>query len=128
MNRSFIDILQQGGRVLAHLCDNDGATPEELCQAGNCTSRTLLRVINNLREICGADIRWDTKRQRYSMINRHDFVAPEVEISKEAIVQHLCSVVLHHAQPGTMSAHRLNEMRNNSSTRLWSTPMDDLEH
>ena len=111
MNRRAYDLLQQVAIVMGYLYEHAAATPEELCEAANCTMRTLLRVIGKLRERCGADVRWDIKRQRYAMINRHDFLPPEAELSEENLIQNVYSTFLHHPQPGSTTDLRRRDER-----------------
>ena len=84
MNKRFIEKLQQSDRVLRYLYQHEGASTDELCAAGGCTQRTLLRIVSDVREMCGADIRWDTKKQRYAMINRHEFSPPAEPLDEQA--------------------------------------------
>ena len=87
MNRRFIQKLQQSDRVFRYLYHLEGATTEELCSAAQCSQRTLMRVIGDLRRMCGADIRWDIKRQRYAMFNKRQFSPPVHPLDEHALIQ-----------------------------------------
>ena len=126
MNRKAFDILQQVAIVMEYLYEHAAATPEELCEAASCTMRTLLRVIAKLRERCGADVRWDIKRQRYAMINRHDFVPPELELSEEKVIQNIYDTFLHHPQPGSTTDLRRRDERTLLSS-AWSAAEEEPE-
>ena len=106
MNKRFIEKLQQSDRVLRYLYQHACASTDELCAAGGCTQRTLLRIVSDVREMCGADIRWDTKKQRYAMINRHEFSPPAEPLDEQAIIRLIYDHFLPHPQPGTASAAR----------------------